>query len=129
MKRTAVYGLLLTLGAPLPFAVAAEEQQTPDIEQKVYVCERGATIPVTYINTNDGDSIAVAVIEGRHIPMTLAPSGSGARYVAIDEQQSYRWHSKGDEGILSFMEADHEAEEQTLLGECRATEASSQVEE
>lgn len=111
---------ILAFGASLCIAYANEDQQSEPIIQKVYICERGARIPITYINTEGGESFAVAEIEGRQIAMRVAPSGSGARYTAINEQESYRWHSKDDEGILSFMEADHEAEEQTVLTECKA---------
>lgn len=107
-------------------AHANEGGEPAQVIQSTYVCERGATIPVTYINAKDGDSFAVAVIEGRQVAMAIAPSGSGARYVAVNEQESYRWHIKGDEGTLSFLEADHEAEERTLLAECKVqTKAGS----
>jgi membrane-bound inhibitor of C-type lysozyme len=109
---------LAAFGISLPQGYAADD--TVDIIQNVYVCERGAVIPVAYINTDDGDSYAVAVIEGRQVAMTLAPSGSGARYISINEQESYRWHSQGDEAILSFLAADHTAEEEVLLMDCRS---------
>lgn len=117
MKPFVVYGCLLSLGISVTQAFAAED--TADVIQDVYVCERGAVIPVAYINAEGGDSYAVAVIEGRQVAMRLAPSGSGARYVSIDEQESYRWHSKGDEAILSFLAADHTAEEEVLLMDCK----------
>ncbi|MGK9086260.1 MliC family protein [Brucella intermedia] len=120
MKHSATCALLLILSMLVLPAHAAEYQEVPDIIQKTYVCERGALVPVTYVNMDDGDSLAIAVLEGRQVVMTLAPSASGVRYVAINEQESYRWHSKGDKAVLSFMTADHEAEEKPLLSECQA---------
>jgi membrane-bound inhibitor of C-type lysozyme len=114
---------MFTLGASLSPVHAEEEDadvvaSTPaEIIQEVYVCERGAVIPVTYIHADDG--YAVATIEGRQVAMARAVSGSGALYVSTNEQESYRWHSQGDEAVLSFLEADHTAEEEILLTDCQ----------
>ena len=118
MKPFILSLVLYVAGSSLAPAFAAEEEMS--VIQNVYICERGAIIPVTYLNAKDGDSYAIAVIEGRQVAMALAPSGSGARYVAINEQESYRWHTRGKEAMLSFLEADHTAEEKTLLTECKA---------
>lgn len=116
MKPFVAHWCLVGFGISLTPAYAADD--AADVIQNIYVCERGAMIPVAYINTEDGDSYAVAVVEGRQVAMTLVPSGSGALYVSIDEQESYRWHSKGDEATLSFLAADHTAEEEVLLTDC-----------
>lgn len=50
--------------------------------------------------------------------MRAGPTGSGVRYIAYDEQESYRWHAKGDAGTLLFLAADHTAEEQAILSDC-----------
>ncbi len=42
-------------------------------------------------------------------------AASGVKYIALDEQNSYRWHMSGDEGILGFLKADHTAREEILL--------------
>lgn len=119
MKTFAACLCTAALAMSSAHAHASEGTAPEQVIQSTYVCERGATIPVTYINAKDGDSFAVAMIEGRQVAMAIAPSGSGARYVAVNEQESYRWHIKGDEGTLSFLDADHEAEERTLLAECK----------
>ena len=41
-----------------------------------------------------------------------------ARYISIDEQRSYRWHTKGNKGILSYLEADLSAKEKNILSNC-----------
>lgn len=90
----------------------------------IYHCHdmRGepVTLPVIYLNTAPGESFAVVNYRQDSHLMRIWPAASGARYVAVDEQRSYRWHSKGDEGVLSFMEADHEAVDELLLKDCKA---------
>jgi membrane-bound inhibitor of C-type lysozyme len=76
-------------------------------------------VPVTYINTDAGTALAVMQVEGRQVTMRDWPGASGARYVSIDEQVGYRWHSKGDEAMLAHLAADHTAEEEVLLRDCR----------
>ncbi|WP_374829058.1 MliC family protein [Paenochrobactrum pullorum] len=118
---------LLTMGAGLILQAGVTMAQPAggDTIQKVdYYCERNIVIPVTYINTAAGTSFAVLNVDGKQVSMTNAPSGSGALYIAIDEQDSYRWHEKAGEAVLSFLEADHTAEEQILLKECRADDMS-----
>lgn len=102
---------------------ASEEANTQqNIREVNYLCERNVELPVVFINQPDGQSSAVALIEGKLITMRQGISASGARYIAIDEQMSYRLHIKGNEAVLSFMEADHEATEQILLKACDSYE-------
>lgn len=118
---------LLTITAGLAIQTGAAMAQPSDgdtIRQVDYYCERNIVIPVSYINTASGSSFAVINVDNKQVPMSQAPSGSGARYVAIDEQDSYRWHEKAGEAILSYLEADDSAEEQTLLIQCRADDLS-----
>ena len=112
-------GLLLQAGAALAQPAGGDTIQKID-----YYCERNIVIPVTYINTAAGTSFAVINVDGKQVSMTESPSGSGALYVAIDEQDSYRWHEKSGEAILSYLQADDSAEEQTLLSQCRADDLS-----
>ncbi|MCZ4352484.1 MliC family protein [Roseovarius aestuarii] len=105
-----------------PLAVFAQTTGEAQFDTVTYVCERGVEIPVTYIST-DANAYAVAMIEGRQIAMEQARAGSGVLYVSIDEQASYRWHTKGDDATLSFLAADHTAEEETLLRECTTPDA------
>lgn len=109
--------LPVVLATPL----AAQEYRTGDthVFQAVYECARGVMIPATYVNTDAGTSLAVLQIEGRQVAMRDAPTGSGARYVSIDEQVGYRWYTKGDEAFLAYLAADDAAEEETLLRDCR----------
>ncbi len=91
-----------------------------EIMTETYQCERGVTIPVTYVNLSEGGAIAVLSVDGRMVTLAIAVSGSGARYVSIDEQNGYRWHIKGDEALLLYLAADHMAEEEAVLSRCTA---------
>ncbi|MBP7001148.1 MliC family protein [Amaricoccus sp.] len=110
------------LAAPLlaSAALPAAAQDAPPALSINYACEGGAELQVAYINPASGPSLAVVGWAGRLIPMRQGPSASGVRYIAFDEQRSYRWWSKGDEGFLVFMAADHEATEEPVLSDCRA---------
>lgn len=85
-----------------------------------YRCQGGAELQVAYLNLKSGESFAALYYEGRLSLMRPWPAGSGARYVSMDEQVGLRWHIKEDRGVLSFLAADHTAEEITLLSDCRA---------
>ena len=96
----------------------AEETQT--MQQVHYQCERGVSVPVTYFNTDAGDSYAVVQIEGQQIPMQVETSASGARYVSTDAERGYIWHSKSDYGVLSWQAKDaaESAQDVIILRDC-----------
>ena len=108
-------GLMLVLAV---FAGPVAGQDRLDVIDVVYACERSVDVPVTYINGDGYESMAVINVEGRQVPMVQGTSASGAKYIGLDEQISYRWWTKGDEGMLLFLEADHTAEEEILLRYC-----------
>ncbi|MFC3117824.1 MliC family protein [Jhaorihella thermophila] len=85
----------------------------------VYECEqRGVRLPVVFVNTEGGPGLAVMSIEGKLVTMRSTPNGSGVRYVAIDEQDSYRLHAKGETAFVTWLAADHTADEITILRDC-----------
>ena len=94
----------------------------PDFESHTqrYRCTGGVELEVAYLNLRSGQSFAALNHQGRTHLMQNRPSASGARYVALDEEAGLRWHSKGDEGFLAFLAADHTAREQVLMADCRA---------
>lgn len=116
--------LAALVAAALPGSPAAAQSDTAGAVAPAlsvnYACAGGAVLKVAYINPAEGDSLAVVDWAGKLIPMRQGMSASGVRYIAFDEQQSYRWWSKGDGGFLNFMEADHEAEETPVLTDCKA---------
>lgn len=52
--------------------------------------------------------------------MRSGATGSGARYVAVDESEGYRWHVKGEVGSLFFQAADPGARDTLVLQDCKA---------
>ncbi len=90
-----------------------------DTSSQVYRCTGGAKLPVVYLNIKGGDSFATTYINGRLVLMRSGPTGSGARYIAVDDQAGYRWHVKGEVGNLYFMAADHTARETLVLQDCK----------
>ncbi|MFQ0815540.1 formate transporter [Brucella anthropi] len=109
----------LTLAAAWP--AAAQSPQTNAIERVDYICERGVVVPVTYIRNGDAPGFAVLDAEGKMI--ALQWHDDIGIYVAIDEQDSYRWNDKGSQAVLSHLEADHTAKEVTLLSACRSDDS------
>ncbi|GGH25709.1 hypothetical protein GCM10010973_13030 [Cribrihabitans marinus] len=102
-------------------AVAAPAAaQEPELVQVTYTCDRGVEVPVVFINTETGPGQAVMQIEGKLVALRAAPTGSGVRYVAVDEQDSYRLYTKGDVAIIGHLVADHTATETVLFEECTA---------
>lgn len=113
------------LASGLPLLAEAAQAQSPAPEPSYqsqvarYQCEGNVRIEAAYLNIDNGSSFATLHYKDQLIPMHIARSGSGALYIADDEQNSFRWHTKGKQGVLSFLEADHTAEEETLLKDCQ----------
>ncbi len=104
--------------ALLALALPVAAQDAPPALSATYLCDGGAVLQVAYVNPATGPSLAVVGWAGKLIPMQAGPTGSGVRYIAFDEQESYRWHSKGAAGTLLFLAADHTAEEEVVLSNC-----------
>jgi membrane-bound inhibitor of C-type lysozyme len=122
MKKLAVFAAT-AFGLVQVSPVLAQQASEDRIEQSTYLCERGVIVDATYINTKDGSAFAVINVENKLVPMRISQSGSGALYIAIDQQDSYRWHTQGDGAILSYLDATPGAQEKTLLSECKASDA------
>lgn len=58
--------------------------------------------------------------EGKLVVMQQYPSASGTRYIAIDEQDSYRLYTKGENAFVAWLAADDSAKEAILLDNCRS---------
>ncbi len=110
--RTTLIAALCAAAAPVV------GQDAPPALSATYVCDGGAVLQVAYLNPEAGPSLAVVGWAGKLIPMQAGPTGSGVRYIAFDEQASFRWHSKGDAGTLLFLAADHTAQEEVVLAGC-----------
>jgi len=96
------------------------EDQGTRVETVAYTCATAIDdLSVAYFTAPDATSFAAVHIAGVVHAMVQDISGSGVRYVDIDEQSGYRIHTKGDLLLLLKRAADHSAEEE-LLAECTA---------
>lgn len=111
MIRTACLALAMSAGT-----AAAQTA----VDTVTYRCDRGVMLPVSFVNPPGEPGLAVMVAEGKLIAMRSLATGSGVRYVAFDEQDSYRLYTKGDEAFVAWMAADHTAEETVILSGCIA---------
>lgn len=105
--------------AALALLGTAAAAQPPPAISAAYLCEGGAVLRVAYINPAQAEGFAIVDWAGRLIPMRQLRAASGVRYVALDEQDGHRWHTKGDEGFLARLAPDHTATEEVVLRGCR----------
>lgn len=116
MLKSAV--LLVALMPTTALAQTVWQDKGAEVMTMAYTCSSAFDeLSVAYFNAPDTTSFAAVQIAGVVHAMVQDVSGSGARYVDIDEQSGYRIHTKGDLLLLMKLEADHTAEEQ-LLAEC-----------
>lgn len=99
----------------------AGEPSRYDALTLTYVCEGGTQVQAIYFNFEDGNALAALFHDGKLAPLRIMPSASGAKYTSLNEELGWRWHTKGDEAVLSYMAADHTAQEEVLLRDCRNT--------
>jgi membrane-bound inhibitor of C-type lysozyme len=76
-----------------------------------YLCERGVEVPVTYVNAEGAESVAVLNVEGGQITLIQEMSGSGARYGWPSGGSHYVWWSKGDAATLLWRDGETTIEE------------------
>jgi membrane-bound inhibitor of C-type lysozyme len=88
-----------------------------------YRCDGGTEIELVYLNLANGNAFAALHFEGRTLMLQGRRATTGVRFVALDEQYSLRWYTQGMKGELSFLAADHTAQEKTLLSNCFAQPA------
>ena len=114
--------LLGCIALAWPLACVAQTVTAPgfDSTSQVYRCAGGATLPVVTLNIKGGESFAALLVDGTLVLLRGAPAASGARYVAVDEQLGYRWHVKGEQGVLLHLAPDHTARETVVLHDCKA---------
>lgn len=109
----------------MPTSVGAQslwEAEGARVQTVIYRCDSAVeSLSVAYFTAADATGFAAVQIGGIVHAMVQAPSGSGVRYVDINEETGYRLHTKGDGLLLSKLAPDHTAEEE-LLAECRVTE-------
>jgi membrane-bound inhibitor of C-type lysozyme len=113
MRRLALAALAAAIAAS---PLRAEE--VPEAMTVSYACDGGGTLAAAYVNPADSkESFAVLLHDGALVPMKAGPSGSGVRYVSIEEPRLV-WHTKGNAGFL----AHDDAEETMILKDCNEVE-------
>ncbi len=103
--------MILTILAFLASPALADS--VPEGVSLTYQCQGGGTVSAAYINPPDGDSYAVVLHDGHLYPMKAGPTGSGVRYVSLDDA-ALVWHTKGNDGFLAHDDAD----ETMIAGDC-----------
>lgn len=99
-----------------------------------FACDGGTGLDAVFVNTAGGSAFAVIGIDDRLVPMAVAISASGARYVSIPDLQAdgadgdaagapgirYQFWTKGDTARLSTLAGEGGAEVETaILTGCR----------
>jgi membrane-bound inhibitor of C-type lysozyme len=100
----------------LLLATPATAQDAPEGLSVAYACAGGSAVSVAYLNPPGGASYAVVLHDGALVPMKAGPTGSGVRYVSLDDTRLV-WHTKGREGFL----ARDDAGETMIAPDCEAT--------
>ena len=106
-----------------PVAVGKIPGPTWTSHTVVYQCQQGTKLQVAYLDMKSGESFASLHYNGNTVLLQSRQLTAGVRYIALDEQNSLRWATKGGTGFLAYMAADHTAKEQILLSDCKSISA------
>ena len=104
------------LFAPVAASAAPVELVLPGQVQRTsvaYSCSDGVDRTADYINVGE-NSLAVVDIDGAPIVFVNVMSGSGARYMPVNVNQTYELLTKGDAATL------YEDSDTVLAGDCTA---------
>lgn len=93
----------VTEPAPKP-----ETMGQDSLDDVSYACDGDTSMQVVFVNTAAGASYAVVLEQGRMIPMQIAVSASGARYLSIAPEGRYQLWTKGDSADLVALDGDAE---------------------
>ncbi|WP_323846286.1 MliC family protein [Microbulbifer magnicolonia] len=120
----------LTAGICAILSTVACEQEAGKFRAEVktvdYRCENGERLQLKYVIPTSGEpNLATLSYRNQLIPMHQEPAASGVLYVADKGQPGYRWHTKGDEGIL-LMHTLGNGEVKTILQDCRSVTQAPQ---
>jgi membrane-bound inhibitor of C-type lysozyme len=110
--------MIRCLGAVTALILAAQPGlAVPEVVTMTYTCERGVSVPVTYVNAVEG-SVAVLTVEGRQITLFQTEAASGARYAWPSDGSGYVWWTKADEADLLWRDG-ASGDETPLLSDCK----------
>ena len=111
---------ILFLALPFLVTPAMAQESAGDVIQQTYICARNVEIPVTFVNTAEGESYAVAMIDGQMRAMHQVVSASGARYRTGEGKEAYQIWTKGDD--LASVSYGAEDDETILFQDCTGRE-------
>lgn len=104
--------------APVLVLSALPSLAMPEVQTMTYTCERGVSVPVTYVNASEG-SVAVLTVEGRQITLFQTEAASGARYAWPSDGSGYVWWTQGIEADLWWSDGAG-GKETLLLSDCKS---------
>lgn len=84
--------------------LASQAADGDNLTRASFACPDNSVLHVVFVNTATGGAYAVLLQAEELIPMKIAPSGSGARYVATDPDYNYELRNKGD--MVDLYEGD-----------------------
>jgi membrane-bound inhibitor of C-type lysozyme len=117
MRRLA--GIMAVVAAPgLSAGMAAAGELS--VVGVTYACERGVTVPVTYVNDGGGGSVAVLWVEGRHVTLLPERAASGVRYGWPSGGSHYVWWSKGQHEATLYWHDGETGTDTVLLDGCQS---------
>lgn len=92
----------------LAFPFIAANAQDPSVHNETYICERGVSLQVVFIKDKERD-YAIVAIDGKMVAMREEPKNPdklfpGKLFIAVDEQDNYRLHIKGNEAVLTYKD-------------------------
>lgn len=90
---------------PAPKPETMDQDSLTDVS---YACDGDTSMQVVFVNTAAGASYAIVLEQGRMIPMQIAVSASGARYLSIAPEGRYQLWTKGDTADLVVLDGDAE---------------------
>lgn len=95
--------ILSTALAALLGAAPVLAEGTDDIRRVLYACEGDRAMEVVFLNTAGGNGYAFVLADGEMIPMQVAVSASGARYLSIGPGPARQlWEAKGRADLVAL---------------------------
>ncbi|AQT46219.1 MliC family protein [Bartonella choladocola] len=114
LKKT--FLMTFILAALYGFAANA---QASSVRNQTYICERGVALQAIFIKDKD-DSYAVIFVDGKLVAMHEDVKGPERLFIAVDDQDNYRFHIKGNDASLTYKDSDQSKAEKVVLQSCQA---------
>ncbi|KUJ83875.1 hypothetical protein AWR36_008670 [Microbulbifer flavimaris] len=86
-----------------------------------YECADGTRLQVKYGKPESGPSMAMVTFDNKLIPMHQEPAASGVLFVADKGHPNYRWHTKGQTGML-MLQKNGNRDFDVVLGDCESVQ-------